>query len=139
MCSTICKGNYESSASSAAGGIDGSSQAYCWQSPYPACHHFRKYDHRTNLQRSLTARPPRRHRRLEFRQNTLSMEINRASVARIMARSSKRIPPGKMAARWLFRKRCSLTVNGEGRPPFYPKTRRASGLSFLQISRFGLT
>jgi CIC family chloride channel protein len=62
---------------------------------------------------------------LEFRQNPLSMTLNRASVASIMTRSFKRVPPviELEAARLLVvQKPYWLLVNGEERPAFILRT-----------------
>ncbi|MFP6802099.1 MAG: chloride channel protein [Pseudomonadales bacterium] len=62
---------------------------------------------------------------LEFRQNPLSMTLNRASVASIMTRSFKRVAPviELQAARLLVvQKPYWLLVNGEERPAFILRT-----------------
>lgn len=62
---------------------------------------------------------------LEFRQNPLSMTLNRASVASIMTRSFKRVAPviELEAARLLVvQKPYWLLVNGEERPAFILRT-----------------
>lgn len=62
---------------------------------------------------------------LEFRQNPLSMALNRASVASIMTRSFKRVAPVielEAARKLVVQKPYWLLVNGEQRPAFILRT-----------------
>jgi len=62
---------------------------------------------------------------LEYRQNPLSMALNRASVASIMTRSFKRVAPVielETARMLIVQKPYWLLVNGEARPAFILRT-----------------